>query len=117
MIVDERPDEDGRYPPRLDWINRLCLKAEGLISGSEYYVSRRGVPLVIVPYRGHRASICFFGKSRVWRLFDPWQPGGQEQTKMDFPSLPAVIVHLEANQVDPIPQEATRNAAGELVFV
>jgi len=71
---------------------------------------------VIVPYRGHRASICFFGRHNSWRLFDPWRSGRQEQTKTDFQSLEAVIEHLEANQEDPIPQEAARNAAGELVF-
>lgn len=52
--------------------------------GGEYHTSQRGVPLIILRLGGRRSySVCWFGRSKVWRVFYPWgEPG--PQTKMDM---------------------------------
>lgn len=60
--------------------------------------SRKGVPYAVVPFKGKRASVCWFGKGKFFRLFDNYMPfsdGSNKQNKHDFGDMESVISYLK----------------------
>ncbi len=59
----------------------------------EYYESRQGVPLVILPWwnaedhRRGQADICWFQKKKHWTFFYPYPSFGRSQTRMNFKTI------------------------------
>ena len=34
-----------------------------------FRISKKGVPHTLIEYRGHTFSVCYFGKSNIYRIF------------------------------------------------
>lgn len=60
--------------------------------GGEYKVSQRNVPYVVIKYKGEKASVCYFKKTNIFRLFYPYP--GDAQEKIDFSSKEELLKHL-----------------------
>lgn len=53
----------------------------------QYYISRKGVPLVILHnLHGDNWSLCYFGQSRTWHAFSGWNKFDSNQQKIRFSS-------------------------------
>jgi hypothetical protein len=45
-----------------------------------FYRSRRGVPIALVPVDLMlTVSVCWFNRTRRWKVFWPWEPGNYEK--------------------------------------
>jgi len=76
-------------------VSRMKALVEAL-PGSEFHTSARGVPMAVV---GNR-SVCWFGKSQVYRVFDSYQkpePG----ERRDYPDVAGVVGHFASLQSSP----------------
>jgi len=63
-------------------------------AATQYRVSRRGVPHVIVDTEYQTFSVCWFGKSQIYRVFFPYPSWGHEVTRADFKTLEDVKRYL-----------------------
>jgi len=60
--------------------------------------SRNEVPHLLVELgNGITYSICYFGRSKSWRVFWPYQTNNQQ--KRDFPSINNIIGFLEGDNL------------------
>lgn len=55
--------------------------------GGELYISMKGVPMCILPFRGRKCNITYFGRAKVWRWFYPTFEFNYKQQRMDFDSV------------------------------
>ena len=62
-----------------------ALKAWVIQRGGEWRLSHRSVPYALFPYRDSKASVCYFRKTNIYRLFYPFAQDNQE--KWDFNSI------------------------------
>ncbi len=67
-------------------IKQKVREAAQRLSGI-YHESRKGVPLIILPWDRKKASLCWFQKGKRWKFFWPWPSNGLPQTKADFKTL------------------------------
>ena len=60
----------------------------------EYYISKQGVPLVIIQTTENKGNLCYFGKTKIWRWFYPSWEFDTEVTRTDFDSLDSFDLFL-----------------------
>lgn len=66
--------------------------------GGYFTRSRRNVPYAVIPFKGKRASVCFFGKGQFFRLFSDYKPfGTTTQNRFDFRTLEDLNRFLNLN--------------------
>ncbi len=76
-------------------ILELKKQLQPFVSGTKARLSRRKVPHLVVWADEEIYSVCFFGKTKTWRIFYPWPSYGKTQTKMDFPTFGHVIEYFQ----------------------
>lgn len=85
--------------------------------GGDARVSRSGVPHALVPIAGGRfASVCWFGRGKVWRLF--WPYGAVRQRRLDYTSpelLERAVRLLRHFGARPMPEKARESAVRRLL--
>lgn len=64
----------------------LCNSANDMTA--DYHISRRGVPYVSVILEGKRYTFIYFGKTKIFRVFD------DQQNKKDFSHRNDVIQYF-----------------------
>lgn len=62
---------------------------------SFYRVSRKGVPHVIADTGYRTFSVCWFGKSQIFRVFYPYPNYGSDTVRADFETLEGVETYLD----------------------
>lgn len=65
------------------------------VSGTQARFSKRGVPHLVVWFKDDLYSLCFFGKSKIWRLFHPYFSRGGPQTKKDFFTIESIANYFK----------------------
>ena len=83
---------------------RIARKVEALaakIPGATYRLSNNGVPMAVVDVPGelYRYSLCYFGKTKKWRVFYPYAVFGAAQTKTDFFTEQDLIAFFHAKYI------------------
>lgn len=61
---------------------------------SNYRTSARGVPHVVVSTGYETFSVCYFGKTRTYRVFWPYPSWGRRTNKADFEDLEGVKKYI-----------------------
>ena len=78
--------------------SRIILEEFADKLGGYFTKSRRNVPYAVIPFRGLRASVCYFGKSDTYRFFFPYIPFAtdNQQIKITFKTLREVVdfIHI-----------------------
>ena len=63
-------------------IRQVELMKWVLAQGGEWRESKKGVLHGIIDYAGQKASVCYFHKTKIIRMFFPYP--GAVQSKLDF---------------------------------
>jgi hypothetical protein len=71
------------------------LKQQGV--ECQRYVSKRGVPLIIVRMDVFNMSICYFARRKLWKLFWPWPSGRGAQRYEKLQTEQQVIDYVTGN--------------------
>jgi len=50
----------------------------------KFCTSKRGVPLIILPYQGKRGTLCYFASTKKWKWFFPVFENAEAQIKLHF---------------------------------
>lgn len=66
----------------------------------KWYLSQRGVPIVLLKGSKRTVSICYFGRHRHYRVFSPWGEREQfppyafvQQHRRDFTRIEDAFAH------------------------
>lgn len=72
---------------------QLALEKAGIVS--DFQESRRGVPMILIdgPDGETQASVCYFGKTHVFRCFHPWKSGSQ--TRFTSPVIEDIVRYVQ----------------------
>lgn len=63
--------------------------------GGLFRISRAGVPHIVLDVgSGRRASVCFFARTRKWRVFFPYCEFDKQQIKTTHEGVPQVMDRL-----------------------
>lgn len=73
------------------YLTDLEEKLKPYVLGSQTRFSAKGVPHLVVWNFTITYSLCFFGRSRTWRLFFPYPSAGGIQTRKDFPTIDSIV--------------------------
>lgn len=66
---------------------KTLVQEAAKVLGGNYHESQRGVPLVEMmdPFRdGINYSVCYFGRTRAWRVFEGYLAFNGQQERFDF---------------------------------
>ena len=56
--------------------------------------SKKGVPHIVVVTDTNTFSVCYFGKSKVFRVFHPYPSFGENQVKATFSDVECVVEYI-----------------------
>lgn len=68
----------------------LMIELSKKLPGARYRKSLRGVPMVVVGEK----SICYFGSSQIYRVFDNYGKFNVRQERLDFETQEQVLQHF-----------------------
>lgn len=57
-------------------------------------LSKKGVPHTIYAYKDHLFSVCYFGKGKMYRIFE-YNPGGEQKKLLDVGLDKGGVINLQ----------------------
>jgi len=82
-------------PKMPSFVSQLEEQLTPYVNGTQTRFSKRGVPHLIVWVKNEVYSLCFFGSSKIWRLFHPYPSYGSSQTRKDFLTIEGVVNYFK----------------------
>ena len=80
--------------PNIKIMQDVAIALQSTYPSAYFRTSRKGVPHVVVDTEYQTFSVCWFGKSQIYKVFYPYPSWGQEMTRADFETLEDVKRYL-----------------------
>jgi len=91
--MPKRSERPGKKPKAI--MQDAAFTLSRTYPSAYFRTSRKGVPHVVVDTPHQTFSVCWFSKSRIFRVFFPYPSYGERMTRADFETLEGVETYLD----------------------